>query len=105
MPVKEFFIGFIPEVLIVDSNTLTFSEGVIVNTSILSVSKKIYQIFSEESAQKVPSNTIFDPIPTQLSTNIKCVSDTPQTVFGYFAAASVVHRYQFFYLQGYTAAI
>ncbi len=98
-PVKEFFIGFVPEVLIVDSNTITVSDGEIINSSIYSVSKKIYQIFTEENTQGVPSNSIFDPIPTQLSSNLKCVSDTTQTVFGYFAAASVVHRYQFFYLQ------
>ena len=104
-PVENYFVGFIPTFsfeytepldslykLLIDSA----SDGSITTTSMLSVSKKIYQIFTEENTQINPTNnTVFDPIPTQLGTNIKCLSDTNLSVLGYFCAASKasIHYY------------
>ncbi len=65
------------------------SAGDIITTNVYSVSKKIYEIYSQENSQISPSNTIFDPIPTQIESNIKCTSDSAQGVLGYFCATSV----------------
>ena len=101
VPIRKYFIGFVPE--FVSTYTDTFhdspvSVGVITTTTIYSVQKKLYRIFTEENSQTKPANSIFDPIPTQLESNIKCTSDTTKSVLGYFNAASVVYGYHFFLL-------
>ncbi len=99
VPIKNLYIGFLPQFISFQNDTFTdapISAGAVTITSIYSVSNKIYQIFTEENSQTVPDNTLFDPIPTQLGTNIKCTSDTTQSVLGYFCAASIVRSYHFF---------
>jgi len=98
--IRKFNLGFIPESPALTYNTtvwdVPYASGVITSTDVYSVSKEIYKIFSEENTQTTPSNSIFDPIPTQLESNIKCTSNSAQSVLGYFNAASVAHAYQFF---------
>ncbi len=99
-PIKKHFIGFIPELFstVIDTfNDEPISAGNVTTTTIYSVSNKIYQIFTEENTQTQPANSIFDPVPTQLTSNIKCTSDTTKSVFGYFNAASVIHEYHYFF--------
>ncbi len=98
-PIKKHFIGFIPEFFSTVTDTFhdePISAGDVTTTTIYSVSNKIYQIFTEENTQTQPVNSIFDPIPTQLTSNIKCTSDTTKSVFGYFNAASVIRGYHYF---------
>jgi len=97
--IKKFFIGFIPEYFSTASDTMHDApiwDGAITTAEIYSVPKMIYEIFTQENAQTKPSNSIFDPIPTQLGTNIKCTSDPSKNVLGYFAAASVARIYHHF---------
>jgi hypothetical protein len=99
IPINGFYAGFIPQFVssvsdsFVDAPT---SAGAVTTIDIYSVSKIIYQIYTEENSQTAPDNTLFDPTPTQLETNIKCTSDSGQNVLGYFSAASVKHNYHFF---------
>jgi len=98
--IRKFNLGFIPGSPALTYNTaiwsVPYASGVITSTDVYSVSKEIYQILSEENSQTTPANSIFDPIPTQLESNIKCTSNSSQSVLGYFNAASVTHAYQFF---------
>lgn len=99
IPIKSYFLGFIPEFFSQSSDSFhdaPLSAGAVITAKVYSVSKEIYQIFTEENSQTKPVNSIFDPIPTQLETNIKCTSDTTQSVLGYFNAASVIKNYHFF---------
>ena len=98
--IRKFNLGFIPGSPALTYNTaiwsVPYASGCITSTDVYSVSKEIYQFFSEENSQTTPANSIFDPIPTQLGSNIKCTSNSTQSVLGYFNAASVTHAYQFF---------
>ena len=75
---------------------LTYN-GTIIGAEIYSVSKTIFSILQEEISQSVPSNSIFDPIPTQISTNIICISDLKEKTIGYFSAASVSRKFKYYY--------
>jgi len=98
--IRKSFIGFIPQFtsnIVADNNyDVPNTAGVIITANVYSLSKEIYQIFSEENLQTTPTNSIFDPIPTQLESNIKCTSNSSQSILGYFNAASVTHAYQYF---------
>jgi len=99
IPITEVFSGFIPEFFSTASDTFydpPYSVGAITNTTIYSVPKNVYQIFTAEHTQTVPSNSIFDPIPTQIPTNITCTNNSSQSVLGYFNAAATVHRFHYF---------
>lgn len=60
------------------------------------MSKKIFDIFTEENSQIKPANSIFDPIPTQIESNIICTTHPTKKALGYFAAASVARKYHYF---------
>ena len=77
-------------------------DGVIVIAEVYSVSKTIFNIFTEESKQIVPDNIIFDPIPTQISSNIVCLTNPSEKPLGYFAAGSIkrIKRY-IYWIPGY----
>jgi hypothetical protein len=117
--VESFFDGFISSgfslqkedsILVIFNNTFidtmyyvsylcdSSSAGDIITTNVYSVSKKIYEIYSQENSQISPSNTIFDPIPTQIESNIKCTSDSTKGVLGYFCATSV-NRINYYFKQ------
>ena len=105
--IRKFKLGFIPESPSITYNvgvwTTPYEDGGITSTDVYSVSKEIYKIFSEENTQTTPSNSIFDPIPTQIESNIKCTSNSSQSVLGYFNAASVTHAYQYFIYTHYSS--
>ena len=39
---------------------------------------------------------MFDPIPTQIESNIHCITDPSRAVVGYFAAAGIVRKSHYF---------
>lgn len=99
-PLKKVFVGFIPKFFSAYYDSFSDPanwDGAITLTEIYSVPKKIYEIFTQENAQTKPSNSLFDPIPTQIVSNIKCTSNPSVTVLGYFATASVIRKYHYFY--------
>ena len=109
VPIKEHAIGFVPTSYAsveycIDRDCKSkilgdsFSTLFISKSSIYSVSKKMYQIFQDENTQMFPQNSIFDPVPTQITTNIKCTNKSSSKVFGYFCSAAVATQFNYFYL-------
>ncbi len=97
--IRKLYVGFIPEFFSTSGDSLAdppYSNGAITTTEIYSVSKKIFDIFSEENSQIKPVNSIFDPIPTQIESNITCTSNKTRMALGYFAAASVARKFHYF---------
>jgi hypothetical protein len=98
-PIKKQSIGFITSDVYSETNEIrdpTYLLGAIATTSLYSVSKDLYRIFTQLNTQTNPSNSIFDPIPTRIESNISCVNEPTRTVLGYFNAAAVTSKSQYF---------
>jgi|WetSurMetagenome_2_1015567.scaffolds.fasta_scaffold94391_2 hypothetical protein len=98
-PLKKKFIGFITSDVYSVTNEIRDASslfGAITTTSIYSLSKRMYEIFTQLNTQTNPSNSIFDPIPTRVESNIVCVNEPSRIVLGYFNAAAVARKSQFF---------
>ncbi len=100
--IKKLFVGFVPEYISNPRDTDSIRDprtpvGIFTTNEIYSVPKRIFDIFTEENSQIKPANSIFDPIPTQLETNITCTSNPAKKSLGYFAAASIVRKFHYFY--------
>jgi hypothetical protein len=98
-PLKKRSIGFITSDVnsatneIRDPSTLF---GAVTTTTLYSLTKRMYEISSQLNTQTTPSNSIFDPIPTRIESNIACVNEPSRIVLGYFNVAAVARRSQFF---------
>jgi len=99
-PIKRMFVGFVPEFYTLAQDSFhdpERSNGAIVTSEVYSVPKEIYEIYTEENDQGKPTNSLFDPIPTQIESNIVCTSNSSIQVLGYFSAYSIVRKYGYFY--------
>lgn len=71
------------------SSTLS---GWVVTVSSYSVSDQEYTYYSKVREQLTASNQIFDPLPSSLHGNIRCITNEAEPVFGFFSvAAKEVH--------------
>lgn len=61
------------------------------------LSDHTYQYYSDMMAQLKASGKIFDPQPSQLLGNIKCVNNADKSVFGNFEVSSVEDRYYMYF--------
>jgi hypothetical protein len=52
----------------------------------------VYEYYRNVKNQVTANNKIFDPIPLQLTGNIKCTSNPGKNIFGIFTVASVARR-------------
>ena len=73
--------------------------GVFATTTISALPKRIFEIFTQLDRQSDPSNSLFDPIPTRIETNIACTNDPGRLVLGYFSAAAISRKMRFFRLK------
>ena len=62
--------------------------GWILNTSIYSISKEVFNYYQSIVKQLNSDNQIFDPIPSQIKGNIKCLTDSAKLALGVFEVAS-----------------
>jgi hypothetical protein len=99
-PLKKRTIGFITSDVpsatddIRDPSSLF---GAITTTSIYSMTRRMYEISTQLNTQTNPSNSIFDPIPTRIESNITCVNEPSRIVLGYFNVAALARKSQYFY--------
>jgi hypothetical protein len=67
-------------------------SGWVVTVSSYSVSDQEYSYYLKVREQLTATNQIFDPLPSSLHGNIKCITNEAEPVFGYFSvAAKEVH--------------
>jgi hypothetical protein len=98
-PIKKRSLGYITSDVYSSADEIrdpSYILGAITTTTIYSLSKRLYEIFTQLNTQTNPSNSIFDPIPTRIESNIACTNEPSRTVLGYFNAAAVVRKSQFF---------
>jgi hypothetical protein len=106
--VKKFKSGLIPDInyeyLHTDrSAPEPVKSGYAVTCKVKTISKKSFLFFKYMQAQLNAQNSLFDPISTQLTGNIHCVSDSSKLVLGYFDAAPVTRKYIYFkWIEGKT---
>jgi len=94
--------GFITPEIFSITDALTdpsYLVGVFATTTISALPKRIFEIYSQLDHQSDPSNSLFDPIPTRIETNIACTNDPGRLVLGYFSASAVSRKMRFFRLK------
>ena len=74
------------------------SVGWIVLTEVYSISSDEFGFYKLVNQQLTPTYTLFDPISTQIPSNIRLTTDTTQYMLGYFEVASVAKRNTFYYV-------
>jgi len=99
--IKKLDLGFMdPEVPYTDpKDTLRdpfFLVGWVLSSHILSISEAEYNFYSKLNEQLSASNKIFDPLPTQLYSNMKCTTDASKIVLGYFGVSAKLKNDMFF---------
>ena len=62
--------------------------GWILMTTFYSVSNEVFNYYQSVAKQLKSNNQIFDPVPSQIKGNIKCLTDTTKTVLGVFEVAA-----------------
>jgi hypothetical protein len=62
--------------------------GWLLSCTISRISEQEYLYYSKLSDQLSADSKIFDPLPTQLFSNIKCVTDSTKVALGYFSVSS-----------------
>jgi hypothetical protein len=98
-PIRKRMAGFITSYVVSQPDEIkdpAYLFGVINTTTIYSLSKRIYDIYIQLNSQTKPENSIFDPIPTKIETNIVCTNDPSRTVLGYFGAVAVTRKTCYF---------
>ena len=71
--------------------------GWIVIPVVYAISDKAFDYYQAISKQLNADKRIFDPIPSQISGNIRCITDTAKLVYGFFEVASQVKNTTGFY--------
>ncbi len=68
-------------------------SGWIVSTTAYSIQEDAYEYYSSVVKQLEAEERIFDPVPSQVTGNIRCLSDTDKLVLGLFEVASKTIRH------------
>jgi hypothetical protein len=80
-----------------DSISAASFAGWIVCTTITSISAENYAYTKAKREQLSANNYIFDPVSTQLPTNLKCTSNSEIVPVGFFEAKSIKKCYNWYY--------
>jgi hypothetical protein len=91
--IQHFNLGFIPEAIYDENDKNIISDPPIIDGWLLSctasrISEQEYLYYSKLSDQLNADSKIFDPLPTQLLSNIKCITDSTKVALGYFSVSS-----------------
>lgn len=98
-PLKKKSIGFITSDVASSTDEIRDASslfGAITITTVYALSKRMYEISTQLNTQTNPSNSIFDPIPTRIESNISCINEPSRIILGYFNVAAVARKSQFF---------
>ncbi len=103
--IKKHYLGFLPYIFSFrdesDTNTLIYPRGWGVTVSAYSITENAYEYYNSILTQINADDRLFDPIPTQISGNINCLSDSSKLALGFFEVASKITRNTgFFWLYG-----
>jgi hypothetical protein len=91
--IKHFNLGFIQEAIYDPSDKDEIKDppttfGWLLSCTVSRISEHEYLYYSKLRDQLNANSRIFDPLPTQLLSNIKCVNDNSKVVLGYFSVSS-----------------
>jgi len=90
--IKHYNLGFIQQAFYDDKYGVTEVKdaprtfGWLLTCNVSCISEKEFLYYSKLRDQLSADSKIFDPLPTQLLSNIKCVTDYSKVVLGYFSA-------------------
>jgi hypothetical protein len=98
--IKRHNIGFLPYSFDSrpqdDTTGPVIPKGWIVSTTAYSIQKDAYEYYSSVVKQLEAEERMFDPVPSQVTGNIHCLSDTGKLVLGLFEVASKTLRHTAF---------
>jgi len=98
--IKRHNLGFLPYIYkpgMQDSVTgPSHPSGWIVTTTAYSISEDAYEYYNSIVTQLSAEERIFDPVPSQITGNIHCLSDTGKLVLGLFEVATKTSRHTAF---------
>ena len=77
-----------------------YCKGWVALVNIYSLNKEAYSYYQSVNDQLLASERIFDPVPTQINGNIKCLNDSSKSALGLFEVASVTTKYAAFFWDG-----
>ncbi len=98
--IKKHNLGFLPYVYNSawqdDTTGPSRPDGWIVTTTAYSIPEDAYEYYNSIVTQLSAEERIFDPVPSQITGNIRCISDTGKLVLGLFEVASKTSRHTAF---------
>ncbi len=97
---QDYFMNYIPESPEGFSVTSKGFSGMLVEIRQLSVSKNVYEITKMMKEQIAADFRLFDPVMSQIQSNIICKSRPDKKVFGIFAVSDVSKRTAFIDFDG-----
>lgn len=80
-----------------DTTTDIVSYGWIVTAYVYRTSAQAFDYYSKIEKQLSAQNHFFDPVPSQITGNFKCVNNPEKLVLGFFEANSQIKKYMAFY--------
>jgi hypothetical protein len=91
--IKHFNLGFMQEAFFDPFNTDAVKDppvpyGWLLSCTISRISEAEYKYNANLIEQLSADSKIFDPLPTQLLSNIRCITDNTKVVLGYFSVSS-----------------
>lgn len=100
-PLLRYAAGFIPEFKKVYFNDSIIdppsTQGFVATSIVRSYESMAFDILENINKQTNPSNTIFDPLPTSIESNISCTSERKKNVIGYFIGAGEARKTTYIY--------
>ena len=79
-----------------DESTAPYTDGWAVSMHVYAISNNVYQYYNSIAEQLNAENQIFAPVPSQIKSNVSCVSSENEKVIGVFEAASETIFYKGF---------
>lgn len=86
----------VPNLPATKTRSIKITYGYIVEVKTYFIDSVQYKYYSEVKEQLQAKNKIFDPVPTQIKGNMRCISKPEKEVYGNFNAASVSVKQSFF---------
>ncbi len=84
--------------LVEDSVHFIIYEGLILRLEQKSISNDAYAFWSGVQKQLQANGRLFDPVSSQITGNIRCISDNSKKAFGVFYAYDVSEKYVWLYI-------
>ena len=94
---KHYNLGFLPEGTYDKGAKTVINDppenvGSLLTFNILSIPESEYLFYSKLNEQLAANGKMFDPLPTQLKSNLKCITDSTKLVLGYFNVSSQIRK-------------